>query len=38
VLGLASIEILHPLRVVFASNRSKDQMVEDLQIVKKGHR
>jgi hypothetical protein len=38
VLGLASIEILHPLRMVFASHGSKDQMVEDLQVVEKGHR
>jgi hypothetical protein len=35
--GLPSIKILHPLRMVLASHRSENQVVQNLQVFKKGH-
>jgi hypothetical protein len=37
VLGLARIKILHPLRMVFSTHRTQEQMIKDFQVVEKGH-
>jgi hypothetical protein len=35
--GLTGIKILHPLRMVFPANRTKNQVIENFQVVEKGH-